>query len=62
MQAYVEATGARLAELLEAWKKLEPYRVTIPLDCDQLSAEFFFANLRISLAILQAHQETRPDS
>lgn len=62
LETYVSSTGARASQVLDAWKTLEPYRVTIPLGCDSLSAEFFFSNVRITLAILEAHQETDADS
>ncbi len=42
--------------ILEVWKKLEPYRVAIPLDCDPLLAELFFSNIRIALAILETRR------
>lgn len=62
LDSYVSSTRARRAEVLKAWTKVEPYRVTIPLDCDQLSAEFFLSNVRVALAILQAGQEIGRDS
>lgn len=58
VESYVCATGARKAEVLEAWQELEPYRITIPRNCDELCAEFFISNIRIALAILQARQQT----
>jgi hypothetical protein len=62
LETYVSSTHARPVEVLEAWKKLEPYRVTIPLECAPLAAEFFFSNVRIGLAILQARQDADPQS
>jgi len=62
LDRYVHLTGTRPAEFFEAWKKVEPYRVTVPLDCDQLSAEFFFSNVRTALAISQTRQETGRDN
>src|SRR5712692_3047054 len=56
LETYVSSTRAQLAAVLEAWEKLEPYRVTIPLECDPLSAQFFFSNLKIALAILESRQ------
>jgi hypothetical protein len=56
LDAYLRSTHAQARSVLDAWRKLEPYRVTIPSDCDALSAEFFFSNLRIALAILEARQ------
>ena len=59
---YVNSTGARPAHVMKVWRSLEPYRVTIPLESDQLSAQLFLSNLRVALAILQARQQTGRDS
>jgi hypothetical protein len=44
---------------ISAWKKLEPYRVAVPVESDPLATEFFFANLRTALAILENRQMSR---
>jgi len=59
---YVTSTHSKPDEVLEAWSKLEPYRVTIPLGCNPLAVEFFFSNVRISLAVLRARQNAGPQS
>ncbi len=53
LESYVHSSHARPKEIIQAWEKLETYRVTIPLKCDPLSAEFFFSNVKIALAILR---------
>ncbi len=60
LQLYVSSARVPPAELLEVWRTLEPYRVTIPLDCDPLSAELFFSNVRIALEVLQTRPEMSP--
>ncbi len=62
LENYLDSTGARPAQVLEAWQKLEPYRITRPLDCDQLWADFLFSNLKMALAILQSRQKSAPHS
>ena len=62
LDAYMSSARVLPSEFLEVWRKLEPYRVTIPLDCDALSVELFFSNVRIALAILQARQEMSRNS
>ena len=62
LETYVSSTHARPAEFLEAWRKLEPYRVTIPLERDPLAAQLFFSNVKIGLAILQVRQNVGPQS
>jgi len=60
LQLYAGSARVPPAELLEVWKKLEPYRITIPLDCDPLAAELFFSNIRIALSILETRPEMNP--
>ena len=60
LKSYMETSGIAPADFLELWGKLEPYRVTVPLECDNLSARLFFSNIKIALAILQSRPETFP--
>src|ERR1700722_18840669 len=39
MEAYVRATGTAPFDFVTAWKKLEPYRVAVPVQTDSLSSE-----------------------
>lgn len=54
MEAYVKATRTSPFDFVTAWKKLEPYRVAVPVQTDSLSSEFLFSNFKIALAILEA--------
>jgi hypothetical protein len=56
LENYLHSTHARPEKVLGAWQKLEPYRVTIPGECDELCAGFFFSNVKTALAILQARE------
>jgi hypothetical protein len=60
MDAYMDSTHTSPAEFITAWKKLEPYRVAVPVDTDGLTAEFLFSNFKIALAILEARLDNRP--
>lgn len=62
LDSYVGSTGEHPEDVLEFWMKFEPYRVVIPMDCESLAAELFTSNVRVALAVLQARQETTPDS
>jgi hypothetical protein len=52
IEDYIESVHLTAEMFITAWKKLEPYRVTVPVESDPLATEFFFANLRTALAIL----------
>jgi hypothetical protein len=60
MQDYMASVHLTPDKFIRAWKKLEPYRVTIPVESDPLATEFFFANLRTALAILEMRQDHPP--
>jgi hypothetical protein len=54
IEAYVRATRTSPFDFITAWKKLEPYRVAVPVQTDSLSSEFLFSNFKVALAILEA--------
>lgn len=62
MEDYMESVHLSADKFISAWKKLEPYRVTVPVESDPLAAEFLFANLRTALAIVEMRQTDRPPS
>jgi hypothetical protein len=59
MAEYIETSNTSPADFVAAWKKLEPYRVAVPVDTDLLTAEFLFSNFKIALAILESRLNTR---
>jgi hypothetical protein len=60
MEAYMESTCTNASDFLTAWKKLEPYRVAVPVETDPLSAQFLFSSFKIALAILESRRHTHP--
>jgi hypothetical protein len=60
MAGYIATSNTNPADFVAAWKKLEPYRVAVPVDTDLLTAEFLFSNFRIALAILEERLNTPP--
>lgn len=59
IEAYMRSIDLTTETFISAWKKLEPYRVAVPVESDLLATEFFFANLRTALAILENRQTSR---
>jgi hypothetical protein len=55
IQQYMKSSREEPAAFLNAWQKLEPYRVAIPLEVDPTIAELFVSNVKIALAILRLH-------
>jgi hypothetical protein len=60
LEAYRKSTHTGAREFLTAWRRLEPYRVAVPVETDQLAAEFLFSNFKIALAILEARLDSLP--
>lgn len=53
LEKYMRDSRERPSAFLNAWQKLEPYRVAIPMCADQTVAEVFVSNVKIVLAILR---------
>jgi hypothetical protein len=60
MEAYMSSTRTSPIDFLTAWRRLEPYRVAVPVETDPISAEFLFSSFKIALAILEARLHTHP--
>jgi hypothetical protein len=62
LEIYVRSTRLPLSDVIRAWERLQPYRVTIPLECSLFAGYFFCLNVRAALAILQSRQNrAHPD-
>ena len=55
IRQYMNWSREEPAAFLNAWQKLEPYRVAIPMEVDPTIAELFVSNVKIALAILRLH-------
>jgi hypothetical protein len=53
MEAYIDSTHTSPRDFVAAWKKLEPYRVAVPVETDPVSAHLLFSSFKIALAILE---------
>lgn len=53
MEAYVDSSQTPARDFISVWRGIEPYRVAVPVEAEPFSAQFFFSNLRIALAILE---------
>jgi hypothetical protein len=60
LEAYARSAHLPCSDLVRAWEKLEPYRVTLPLDCGPLAAKVFASNVRTALAVLDFRQARHP--
>jgi hypothetical protein len=53
LQKYMHSSREAPHSFLNAWQKLEPYRVAIPISADPTVAELFVSNVKISLGVLR---------
>ena len=61
IEAYMASARTSPHEFIAAWKKLEPYRVAVPVEIHTVAAEFLFTNFKIALAILEERQKGSPE-
>ena len=60
LQTYIRSNGFSFPEFLRVWERLQPYTVTVPLECSSLSSRFFALNIRAALTILEARRLRLP--
>lgn len=60
LELYAHTNCASCSDLVRIWGKLQPYRLTVPLECSPFTARFFDSNIRAALAILQSRQPRSP--
>lgn len=53
MEAYLESSQTPARDFISVWRKIEPYRVAVPVETDSFAAEFLFSNFRTALAIVE---------
>jgi hypothetical protein len=59
MEGYMSSTHTSPIDFLTDWRKLEPYRVAVPVESDPLSAQFLFSSFKIALVILESRLNQR---
>lgn len=59
VDGYIQSTHSAPRDFVAAWKSLQPYRVAVPAATDPLAVEFLCSNVRVALAIWEAHQDGR---
>ncbi|MBZ5701692.1 MAG: hypothetical protein LAN84_07570 [Acidobacteriia bacterium] len=54
LEVYARCNQIEMSELIGTWEKLQPYRITPPMNCGPLTAELFTSNVTVALAILRS--------
>ena len=53
LEQYIASSREDSAAFLNAWQKLEPYRVAIPMHADPIITELFVSNITLALAVVR---------
>jgi hypothetical protein len=54
LEIYRHCNASGESDFVAVWKKLQPYKLTIPLECSSLTARFFNLNVSIALEIMHS--------
>jgi hypothetical protein len=54
LEVYRRSNASAESEFVAIWKKLQPYKVTVPLECSSLTARFFASNVNVALDIMHS--------
>jgi hypothetical protein len=53
-RTYLRATQEDQGKILEAWDRLEAYRVLVPAMCGEIERELFISNVKIALEVVRS--------
>ena len=56
LELYGSTNCSSSSDLARIWAKLQPYRVTVPLECSPLAGRLFLSNIKAALAILRSRR------
>jgi hypothetical protein len=65
LEQYIASSREDSAAFLNAWQKLEPYRVATPMHADPILTELFVSNITVALAVVRhrlPRQAARPST
>jgi hypothetical protein len=57
VEIYMNCSSQSRDEVLHIWRKLEPYRLALPMDVNVAVAQLFVSNIRLALAILERQEQ-----
>jgi len=60
IERFIRSSARDSEQILNAWEKLEAYRVTVPSNCDELSIGLFRSNVKIAMLLLKFLSSVRP--
>jgi hypothetical protein len=61
VERFVRSSAHNFEKTVSAWETLEAYRVTIPSNCDQLTAGLFRSNVKVAIVVLKSRQSNHQE-
>ena len=52
LEMYLRSSHENVEDVVQAWRRLEPYRIAIPMKVNATVAALFISNIKLALAIL----------
>jgi hypothetical protein len=60
VERFMLSGGRDLQNSVNAWENLEVYRLTVPNECDRLTAGLLLSNIKIAMALLKSRPPAQP--
>ena len=60
LDLYIRSCHEARGDVLDAWQKLEPYRVAMPMDVNPTMVELLLSNIKVALRVLHFRQNSIP--
>ncbi len=60
LDLYIRSCHEAPGDVLDAWQKLEPYRVAMPMDVNPTMVELLLSNIKVALRVLHFRQDSIP--
>src|ERR1700719_636977 len=59
IERFIRSSPNDTEQILNAWEKLEAYRVTVPSNCDELTTGLFRSNVKVAMLLLKSPDSVR---
>lgn len=59
VERFIRSSPKDSEQILNAWEKLEAYRVTVPSDSDELTTGLFRSNVKVAMLLLKSLNSVR---
>jgi hypothetical protein len=60
IERFILSSGRDIQTTVHSWEDLEVYRLTVPNDCDRLTAGLLISNIKIAMALLKSRPPAQP--